>query len=93
METKEFNVTTYFKLKRSFDVAIGILRSRHRNKLNTDVEGRDKLFHIAKKTSTQGREVLSRHNRTGSRHKDELKEKSLVATKKLSHDKRHLLHQ
>ena len=71
---------TYFKLKGSFDVAIGILRSQHRNKLKTYKQGRDRLFHVVTKIPTQAREVLSRHNRTGSRHKDELKAKSLVAT-------------
>ena len=71
--TKEFNVATYFKLKRSFEVVTGILRSRHRNKLTTNEQGRDRLFHIATKIPTQGREVLSRQ-------KDELKAKSLVAT-------------
>ena len=64
---------TYFKLKRSFDVAMGVLRSRHRNKLNIDKQGHDRIFHLATKIPTQGREVLSRHNRTGSRHKEELK--------------------
>ena len=44
---------TYFKLKRSFDVATEILRSRHRNKLNTDKQGRDKIFHLAIKILTQ----------------------------------------
>ena len=81
MPTKEFNVVTYFKLKISFDVSTGILRSQHINKLNKDEQGRDRIFHIATKIPTQGREVLSLHNRTGSRHKDELKAKSLVATK------------
>ena len=37
--TKEFNVATYFKMKRSFDVTIEILRSRHRNKLKIDKQG------------------------------------------------------
>ena len=54
--------------------------SRHKNKLNTDKQGHDRLFHVATKIPTQGREVLVRHNRTESRHKDELKEKSLVTT-------------
>ena len=71
---------TYFKLKRGFDVTTGILRSRHRNKLNTYKQGRDRLFHVTMKIPTQGIEVLSRHNRTGSLYKDELKEKSLLAT-------------
>ena len=78
--TKEFNVATYFKLKRSFDVTTKILRSRHRNKLNIDEQDRDRLFHLTTKIPTQGREVLSRHNRTGSRHKNWLKAKSLTAT-------------
>ena len=56
---------TYFKLKRSFDVATGILRSRHRNKLNPDKQGRDKLFYVAIKIPTQGREALSRYNKQG----------------------------
>ena len=70
----------YFKLKRSFDVAAGILKLQHRNKLNTDKQGRDRLFHVATKIPTQGREVLSRHNRTRSRHKDELEAESLILT-------------
>ena len=48
-------------MKREFDVAIGILTSRHRNKVNTEKQGRDKLFYVGTKISTQGREVLSRH--------------------------------
>ena len=62
------------------NAATWILRSQYKNKLNTDKKGRDRLFHIATKILTQEREVLSRHNRIGSRHKDELKAKSLVAT-------------
>ena len=61
-------------------MSIGILRSRHGNKLNTDKRGHDIVFHVATEIPTQGREVLSRHNRTGSRHKDELKAKSLIVT-------------
>ena len=68
---------TCFKLKRSFDVATEILRSRYRNKLNTDKQGRNGIFHLATKILTQGREVLSRHNKAKSRHKDELKEKGV----------------
>ena len=74
------------KLKRGFVVTKGILRLLHRNKLNTNKQGRNRLFHVATKIPTQGREVLSRHNRSGSRHnksgsrhKDEFKAKSLVA--------------
>ena len=67
-------------LKSGFDVATGILRSQHRNKLNIDKQGRDRLFHVTIKIPTQGREVLSQHNRTGSRHKDELKVKKIFAT-------------
>ena len=57
----------------------GILRLRHRNKLNTYKQGRDRLFHVATNIPTQGREALLQHNRTGSRQKDEMKAKSLVA--------------
>ena len=60
-------------MKRSFDVATEILRSQHRNKLNTDKQGGDILFHLTIKNPTQGREVLLRH-------KDELKDKSLITT-------------
>ena len=63
--TKEFNIATYFKLKRGFDVAIGILRSQHKNKLNTDKQGHDRLFYVTTKIPTKGREVLSRHNKLG----------------------------
>ena len=43
----------------------GILRSRHRNKLNIDKQGHDELFYFATKIPTQGREALSRHNKMG----------------------------
>ena len=56
---------TYFKLKRGFDVATGILRSQHRNKLNTDKQGHDILIYVMTKIPTQGREVLSLHNKLG----------------------------
>ena len=53
---------------------------QHINKLNTEKQGHDRLFHITTNIPTQGREVLSQHNRTRSQHKDELKAKSLIAT-------------
>ena len=46
------------KLKKGFNVATGILRSRHKNKLNTDKQGHDRLFHVTTKILTQGREIL-----------------------------------
>ena len=51
--TKEFKVVTYFKLKRSFDIATGILRSRHKNKLNTDKQGRDRIKMLKKQILRQ----------------------------------------
>ena len=43
----------------------GILRSRHRNKLNTDKQGYDRIFYVVTMIPTQGREVLSRHDKLG----------------------------
>ena len=62
---KESNVVTYFKMKRGFYVVTGNLRSRHKDKLNIDKQGRDRLFYVATKILTQGREVLSQHNKLG----------------------------
>ena len=39
--------------------------SQHRNKLNREKRGRDRLFQVATKVSTQCKEVLSRHNKLG----------------------------
>ena len=61
---------------------IGILKSLHRNKLNTNKQGRKKLFYVVTKIPTQGRQVLSRQNRTRSRHKVELTVKVLSRHKK-----------
>ena len=47
------------KMERGLNVAIRISRSQHRNKLNTYKQGRDRLFQVATKILTQGREVLS----------------------------------
>ena len=48
--------------------------------MNTNKKGCDRLSSVATKIPTQGREALSRHKKLGSRHKDELNTKSLVAT-------------
>ena len=58
---KESNVATYFKMKRCFYVAAGILWSQHRDKLNIDKQGHERIFYVVTKIPTQGREVLSRH--------------------------------
>ena len=39
--TRRVNVATDFKLKKCFNVAIEIFRSRHRNKMNREKRGRD----------------------------------------------------
>ena len=45
--------------------------SRHRDQLNTNKQGRNRIFYVATKIPTQGREVLSRHNKLGrdSKHR------------------------
>ena len=45
----------------------GILRSPHRNKLNTYKQGCDKIFYVTRIISTQEREVLSQHDKLGNR--------------------------
>ena len=42
--TRRVNVVTYFKLKRCFDVATEIFRSRHRNQLNKEKSYRDRKY-------------------------------------------------
>ena len=39
--------------------------SQHRNKLNREKRGRDRLLYVMKKILTQCKEVLSRHNKLG----------------------------
>ena len=39
--------------------------SQHRNKLNREKQGRDRLFSVTIKISAQCKEVLSRHNKLG----------------------------
>ena len=39
--------------------------SQHKNKLNREKRGRDRLLYVVTKISTQGKEVLSRHNKLG----------------------------
>ena len=43
--------------------------SQHKDKLNIDKQGRDRLFYVATKIPTQGREVLSRHNKLSRNNK------------------------
>ena len=39
--------------------------SQHKNKLNREKRGRDRLLYVGIKNSTQCKEVLSRHNKLG----------------------------
>ena len=39
--------------------------SQHKNKLNREKRGCDRLLYVATKISTQCKEVLSRHNKLG----------------------------
>ena len=48
---RRVNVATYFKLKRCFDVATEIFRSRHRNQLNKEKSCRDRKHGLCHETS------------------------------------------
>ena len=81
-------------MKRCFYVATGILRSRYKDKLNIDKQGRDNIFYVVTKIPTQGREVLSRHKKLGRDTKMSLIQKVLsrhknwVATENIDNTKR-----
>ena len=79
-------------------MATGILRLRHKDKLNIDKQGCDRLFYVATKIPTQGGEVLLRHNKLGcdtkmsliqkilSRHKNLVAIENIDNTKRLYHN-------
>ena len=46
-------------------VATRKFKPRHRNKLNREKHGHDRLFYVAIKIPTRYRKVLSRHNKLG----------------------------
>ena len=56
--TKEPNVETYFRLRKSIYVGTRILMSQHKNKLNRKKRGRDRLLYVTTKVSTQCKEVM-----------------------------------
>ena len=74
------------RLKRTFDGATGILRSQHKNKISTDKQIRDRLFHVVTKTKiqTQRRKVLSLHTKLGRDTKMSSRQKVLSRHKNLA---------
>ena len=60
--TRRFNVVTYFKLKRCFDVAIEIFRLRHKNQLNTEKFYHDRKYRLQHEDTLKVEELCRDQN-------------------------------